>query len=48
MSICRRTSVRAVAPRYGTAVTDAVLISSRDAGAHRWAEAFIRPPGAAP
>lgn len=31
-------------PRYGTAVTDAVLISSRDGRKfHRWAEAFIRP-----
>jgi len=31
-------------PRYGTAVTDAVLISSRDGlKFHRWDEAFIRP-----
>lgn len=31
-------------PRYGTAVTDAVLISSRDGQKfHRWDEAFIRP-----
>ncbi len=31
-------------PRYGTAVTDAVLISSRDGlKFHRWGEAFIRP-----
>ncbi len=34
----------AVSPRYGTAVTDALFMSSRD-GLHfnRWAEAFIRP-----
>jgi len=34
-------------PRYGTAVTDAVFMSSRDgASFQRWAEAFIRPgPG---
>jgi hypothetical protein len=33
-----------VSPRYGTAITDALFMSSRD-GRHfrRWAEAFIRP-----
>ncbi|MFN0165803.1 MAG: hypothetical protein ACKV22_05170 [Bryobacteraceae bacterium] len=34
----------AVSPRYGTAITDGLFMSSRD-GLHfrRWAEAFIRP-----
>ncbi|PYV14840.1 MAG: hypothetical protein DMG07_11020 [Acidobacteria bacterium] len=33
-----------VSPRYGTAVTDAVFMTSRDGlHFHRWGEAFIRP-----
>jgi hypothetical protein len=34
----------AVTPRYGTAVTDALLMTSRDGlHFHRWGEAFLRP-----
>lgn len=34
----------AQSPRYGTAVTDALFMASRDGVAfHRWGEAFIRP-----